>query len=214
MKKRYNKVKIMKGENKMEIKLRKTIGFFLLYWILLAVGVYVGQFVPLPVAVSISLFTIVALLTVLILRLNLPPKIFPFVAFGLGIVLYQALNYFVTEEGIGYVISVIFMALVMFLTAGVLGLFVFKNTENWITYLLVALISLIAVQLVTLFLPIEGMEKWLSMVGLLLFLAFTIYDFNRIKRNDYEPMEMGFSLFINLLNIIVDLLRLVREITK
>ena len=47
----------------------------------------------------------------------------------------------------------------------------------------------------------------ITVVGLILFLLYTLYDFNRMKRN-FSPREMGFNLFINLLNIIKDVLRL------
>ncbi|MGT2397562.1 Bax inhibitor-1 family protein [Staphylococcus aureus] len=48
----------------------------------------------------------------------------------------------------------------------------------------------------------------ITVVSLLLFLLYTLYDFNRLKRGDYSPREMGFNLFINLLNIIKDILYL------
>ena len=47
----------------------------------------------------------------------------------------------------------------------------------------------------------------ITVVGLILFLLYTLYDFNRMKGN-FSPREMGFNLFINLLNIIKDVLRL------
>lgn len=48
----------------------------------------------------------------------------------------------------------------------------------------------------------------ITVVGLILFLLYTLYDFNRMKRGNFSPREMGFNLFINLLNIIKDVLRL------
>ncbi|MCH1591312.1 hypothetical protein MKK40_11840, partial [Staphylococcus epidermidis] len=47
-----------------------------------------------------------------------------------------------------------------------------------------------------------------TIVSLLLFLLYTLYDFNRMKRGQFSPREMGFNLFINLLNIIEDILSL------
>ena len=47
----------------------------------------------------------------------------------------------------------------------------------------------------------------ITVVGLILFLLYTLYDFNRMKRGIFHH-EMGFNLFINLLNIIKDVLRL------
>ena len=46
----------------------------------------------------------------------------------------------------------------------------------------------------------------ITVVGLILFLLYTLYDFNRM--GNFSPREMGFNLFINLLNIIKDVLRL------
>lgn len=48
----------------------------------------------------------------------------------------------------------------------------------------------------------------ITVVGLILFLLYTLYDFNRMKLGNFSPREMGFNLFINLLNIIKDVLRL------
>lgn len=184
-----------------------------MYWVLFGIGTYFGQFLPPNVATGISLFITVVMLATLIFRIGIPNVFLPFIAFGLGITFYYYVMFFVTTEGLGYVLSVVLMAVVMFSTAGVLGLFVVKDAMNWGKYLLIALIALIVMSLVSFFLPIAGMAKWLSMAGLVLFLLYTIYDFNRIRHDAYDPAEMGFALFINLLNIIKDLLYLVREWT-
>lgn len=197
----------------MQSKIGRTIGYFIMYWVLFGIGTFFGQFLPPNVATGISLFITVVMLATLIFRIGIPNIFLPFIAFGLGITFYYYVLFFVTTEGLGYVLSVVIMAIVMFATAGVLGLFVIKNAMNWGKYLLIALIALIMMSLVSFFLPIAGMAEWLSMAGLLLFLLYTIYDFNRIRHDAYDPAEMGFALFINLLNIIKDLLYLVREWT-
>jgi FtsH-binding integral membrane protein len=51
-------------------------------------------------------------------------------------------------------------------------------------------------------------------VGLVLYILFTMYDFNRMKNKKFRPREMGFNLFINLLIIIKRLLRLYQYVNN
>ncbi|HHP5732760.1 TPA: Bax inhibitor-1 family protein, partial [Staphylococcus aureus] len=67
---------------------------------------------------------------------------------------------------------------------------------------------LIIASLIGIFLHNPIFYTVITVVSLLLFLLYTLYDFNRLKRGDYSPREMGFNLFINLLNIIKDILYL------
>lgn len=75
-------------------------------------------------------------------------------------------------------------------------------------YLFVTLIALIIASLIGIFIHNPIFHTVITVISLLLFLLYTLYDFNRMKRGQFSPREMGFNLFINLLNIIEDILRL------
>ncbi len=195
----------------MNSKIGNTFAFFLMYWILFGIGLYFGQFIPSSVASVISVVIVITMLATLIFRIGVPTFILPFLATGLGVASYYFFHFFVSTKGMDYVMSIVILAILMFITAGMLGLFFLKNITGWGKYLTIALIALIVMSLVSIFLPIGGLAKWLAFIGLILFLLYTMYDFNRIRHDQYEPAEMGFALFINLLNIIEDLLVLMRN---
>ncbi|ORN80013.1 Bax inhibitor-1 family protein, partial [Staphylococcus aureus] len=91
---------------------------------------------------------------------------------------------------------------------GIIGYFFVGDASSIGKYLFVTLITLIIASLIGIFLHNPIFYTVITVVSLLLFLLYTLYDFNRLKRGDYSPREMGFNLFINLLNIIKDILYL------
>ncbi|KAB2190945.1 hypothetical protein F9B44_17805, partial [Staphylococcus epidermidis] len=90
----------------------------------------------------------------------------------------------------------------------IIGYFFVGYASSIGKYLFVTLITLIIASLIGIFLHNPIFYNVITVVSLLLFLLYTLYDFNRLKRGDYSPREMGFNLFINLLNIIKDILYL------
>ena len=88
-----------------------------------------------------------------------------------------------------------------------LGYFIINDASSIGKYLFVTLIALIIAGLIGMFIDNPIYHTVITVVGLILFLLYTLYDFNRMKRGIFTT-EMGFNLFINLLNIIKDVLRL------
>ncbi|MFC3420476.1 Bax inhibitor-1 family protein [Salinicoccus hispanicus] len=81
-------------------------------------------------------------------------------------------------------------------------------------YLFIALLVVIFASLLNFFINLPFMTLALTIGGLVLYILFTMYDFNRMKNKRFSPREMGFNLFINLLIIIKRLLRLYRYINN
>ena len=81
-------------------------------------------------------------------------------------------------------------------------------------YLFVTLVALIIASLIGMFIQNPIFHTIITVVGLLLFLLYTLYDFNRMKRGQFSPREMGFNLFVNLLHIIKYVLRLATKFRK
>lgn len=86
--------------------------------------------------------------------------------------------------------------------------FFIKDASSIGRYLFVTLLALIVASLIGLFIHNPVFYTVITVVSLFLFLLYTLYDFNRMKRGQFSPREMGFNLFINLLNIILDILSL------
>jgi len=72
----------------------------------------------------------------------------------------------------------------------------------------ITLVALVIASFIGIFLNNPIFHTIISVIGIGLFLLYTVYDFNRMKRGQFSPREMGFNLFINLLNIIMHILRL------
>ena len=102
----------------------------------------------------------------------------------------------------------ILLAIIAFIVFGILGYFVINDASSLGKYLFVTLIALIIASLVGLFIRNSIFHIVITMVSLVLFLLYTLFDFNRMKHGRFTPREMGFNLFLNLLNIIKDILNL------
>ncbi|WP_454269482.1 Bax inhibitor-1 family protein, partial [Staphylococcus capitis] len=114
--------------------------------------------------------------------------------------LYYKFN-FATEPNI-------LLAIGAFIVFGIVGYFLINDASSMGKYLFVTLIALIIASLIGIFIHNPIFHTVITVISLLLFLLYTLYDFNRMKRGQFSPREMGFNLFINLLNIIEDILRL------
>ncbi|HAR6071356.1 TPA: hypothetical protein I1656_002432 [Staphylococcus pseudintermedius] len=97
-----------------------------------------------------------------------------------------------------------------FVIFGILGYFWIKDASSLGKYLFVTLIALILASLVGWWIHSPVYYTMIAVVGLLLFLLYTLYDFNRMKRGQFSPRELGFNLFINLFHIIRYVLELAR----
>lgn len=183
--------------------------YFMYFWVVFGVGTFFGQFIP---PAFLGLITIGLFLFILITLFSKKSydslKWNTIFAFLLGLISYTSFNYYLKDLGEALFYQVILLAIVAFLITGALGYFVLKDTSNWAKGLMTTLLALVVVSFIGIFLHMTWLHLIISVVGLGLFLLFNIYDFNRMKRDDYSPMEMGFNLFLNLLNIILDLLRL------
>lgn len=185
--------------------------WFLYFWIICGIGVFVGQFIPPSIRTILSVILIVVILGSLLFKGNRKWNTFimHFYSFAVGIIAYGSFAYFLNDLGVTLFIKTVLMAIGAFIAFGLVGYFLINDASSIGKYLFVTLIALLIASLIGIFVHNTIFITILTVVGLLLFLLYTLYDFNRLKRGQFEPMEMGFNLFMNLLNIILDLLRLV-----
>lgn len=185
--------------------------WFLYFWIICGIGIFVGQFIPPSIRTILSVVLIVVLLGSLLFKQNRKWSVFimHFYAIAVGIITYGSFTYFFNDLGADLFIKVVLMAIGAFIVFGIIGYFVIDDASSIGKFLFVTLIALLVASLIGIFVHNTIFITIITVVGLFLFLLYTLYDFNRLKRGQFEPMEMGFNLFMNLLNIILDLLRLV-----
>lgn len=190
--------------------IRKTWLYFLYYWIVFGIGTYLGQFVP-PAwnfPITIVIFAIIMLSLFVKSSRRFGGLIANVFAFLVGILSYTSFMYYLGVLGTEAFYSNVALAIGAFAMFGILGYFMIDDASGMGKYLFVTLIALIFASLIGLFINNPIFHTIISVIGLGLFLLYTVYDFNRMKRGDFSPREMGFNLFINLLNIIMHILRL------
>lgn len=184
--------------------------YFFYFWLIFGVGTFIGQFIPsaLLFPITISLFILI-IITLFSKKLRFGLGLSSIYAFLIGILSYTSFKYYINDLGDALFYQVILLAITAFAITGILGYFLFKDTSSWGRGLFLVLIALIVMSFIGIFIHIPMFHLVISVISLGLFLMYNIYDFNRMKRDDYTPVEMGFNLFINLLNLIMDLLRIV-----
>lgn len=125
-----------------------------------------------------------------------------------GLLSYAMFTAYLQNLGAEVFYKNILLAIGAFIAFGIVGYFLINDASSMGKYLFVTLIALIIASLIGLFIHNPIFHTVITVISLLLFLLYTLYDFNRMKRGQFSPREMGFNLFINLLNIIEDILRL------
>lgn len=189
---------------------RKVWLFFTYYWLIFGIGCYLGQYLPVEWRrpLSITLFVIV-LATLFIKRARKYGLIISHIyAIIIGLLSYATFSMYMQNLGADVFYKNILLAIIAFIVFGILGYFVINDASSLGKYLFVTLIALIIASLVGLFICNSIFHIVITMVSLVLFLLYTLFDFNRMKHGRFTPREMGFNLFLNLLNIIKDILNL------
>lgn len=205
-----NKQKHKAHDNQHSHAYSKVWLFFTYYWIIFGIGCYFGQYLPMEwrKPLSIALFVII-LATLFIQRARKYGLIISHIyAIIVGLLSYATFTMYMQNLGEEVFYKNILLAIGAFIVFGILGYFIINDASSLGKYLFVALIALIIGGLIGIFVHNPIYHTVITIIGLILFLLYTLYDFNRMKRGNFTPREMGFNLFINLLNIIKDVLRL------
>ena len=116
------------------------------------------------------------------------------------------------------VASIIYIFLISAVIFGLFGLIGYKINMDLTkvgTYLLMALIGVILVSIVNLFLHSDSLSFILSILVLIIFMGFTAYDIQKIKRyaesgidNEVVSIYGAFELYLDFINIFIKLLQL------
>lgn len=196
-------------------KVKSAWLWFIYYWLIFLVGTFIGQFIPptLRFTISIGIFVLI-IISLFVKSQKFGNIISSLLAAGLGIVSYGMFMHYLLQLGAQTFWSTIMMAIAAFTVMGLIGYFVVKDASQWNKFLFPMLIALIIASIVGIFIHATIFHIILTVFSLMIFLLYSIYDFNRMRLNNFEPREMGFNLFINLLNLIMDLLRLVGFLSR
>lgn len=190
--------------------------YFIYYWVIFGIGTYLGQYLPeswRPTA-SVVLFGIL-MISLFVRGFNRSGPILSHIyAILIGLVSYGLFESFIEDFGPGIFYRIVILGILVFIFFGFIGYFLLKDISHWGKYLFVALLIVIFASLMNFFINLPYLSLIITIVALIVYVLYTMYDFNRMKNEKYTPRVMGFNLFINLLMIIKRLLRLYRYVKK
>ena len=168
---------------------------------------------------TIYLYAVLEL--ILVFALSLFIKKMPATLAKICYILYTALTGLsLTGNFLAYTTSSI--AFVFLATAIIFGVFalVGKNTNvdlsKWYIYLVVALFAIIFLEIINIFVLNETLDMILCIIGIVVFAGFVAYDIKKViliaNSTVTDESNMGiycaFQLFLDIINIFLDLIRL------
>lgn len=114
------------------------------------------------------------------------------------------------------ILYVFLLASVVFLVFGIIGYYTKLDLTKIGTYLMMALFAIIICFLINLFVDNNSFDLVLSIISILVFIGFTAYDVQKIKRlseEDLIPEDNlsiigALNLYLDYINIFLDLLRI------
>lgn len=199
----------------MESQFPKVLRFFTLLWIVTAIGLFAGVFVPVSLVMPISIATVVLLLIVMFSRAarKASKSISILFAFLTGVTLYSLLQFYIGALGGSLVLVIFGTTAAIFIVAGIIGYNTKRNLGNWGKFLFIVLIGVIIFSIITIFVGFSDIVMvFASAIGVLLFVGYTLYDMNQIARSyisDEEVPLVALNLYLDFINLFTELLKLI-----
>lgn len=112
------------------------------------------------------------------------------------------------------IIFVFLTAAVVFGIFSIIGFFTKIDLSKFGTFLMMMLVGIIVISLINMFVGNSGMDIIISIISLIVFIGFTAYDVQKIKYMGNSINEnnlailMALQLYLDFINIFIDLLRL------
>lgn len=201
-----------------KIKLASVFLYTGILFILSSVFMYIGKDADVGLGLLIGYLVVVILGVILAYALRnvvvslIVSLIIPSL---LGYIIGPAMNMYVEKLGMDVVFLVFLGAAGIFVGAALFGFFTKRDLSKLGTYLFFSLLFVIVFIVIGVIVGFgSGLFAIISGVSLLIFTLYTAYDVFRIKQNIYtmqwyEVPLYGLDLFINLINMFLDLIRLV-----
>jgi len=127
-----------------------------------------------------------------------------------GIVISPLLFVATVVGGTGIVIKALLATFLTFTAAGIIGWTTQKSLEGIGGFLMMALIGMLIVGVIGIFIPWgTQFEMIYAGIGVILFSAFAVFDFNRIKRFPEDRyIDAAMHLYLDMFNLFIFILRL------
>lgn len=188
--------------------------FFMYYWIIFGISTYFGQFLPPEWRPTLSMTIFIIIMISLFVRgFNRSGLVISHIyAILIGLISYGTFESFINQFDERIFYQAVFISVIVFVIFGITGYFFLKDISSWGRFLFAGLLVLILASIVNFFVGLDWLAFGITVFGLLLYIGYTMYDFNRMKNRKYRNARvMGFNLFMDLLLIIKRMLQLYRR---
>ena len=185
----------------------KLMSAFFFGFLLIVVGLYVGQFVPPILVLPLAFLELILVIIVIFTRKRKSLGYFVMYLFMFvsGITLYSVIARYVSVLGAGEVLKAFIIALVAFAALAIFGYLTKFNLGFLGNILFFALLILLVIMIAGIFIPFSStVSLIISIAGIVIFAGFTLYDFNQIARNGFYEEDIP----IIVINIYLDFINL------
>ncbi|APH47501.1 MULTISPECIES: Bax inhibitor-1/YccA family protein [Bacillus] len=198
-------------ESKQSI-MQRIITVFVFTLLVATIGLYTGQFIPPALMLPLSVLEVVMIIAAFWLRRKKAVGyvfVFSF-AFFSGMTLFPIISHY-ASAGAYVVLEAFGSSFVIFAVLGTIGAKTKKDLSFLWSFLLVAVIALLAVGIFNIFSPLNSAAMMAySVIGTIVFSMYILYDLNQIKHRDITadliPL-MALTLYIDFINLFINLLR-------
>lgn len=196
----------------MEIKQNymKYIKYLLYSLLLTTFGAYLGGFIPATFILCYAIASLILILAFFFTKGKTKKVLFYIFSFGEGVCLAPILyQYTSTSLFICFGISTVVI--------GLFALIGYKTKDLGFLkqFLFISLCLLLVYTIASMFFPLPS----IAFIGIVIFCLYLAYDINKFKNkattlNDDEILEEVMEVYLDIINIIIFILKLYREITK
>lgn len=183
-------------------------------WILTGIGLNVGSLLPANVIGPISIITILLLLiTVFIRSAKIANPILYSIPFLVGITLWWSMKFYAATLGKETVIATLVGTIIIFVILAIIGTKMKADVSGMGKYLFGLLLVGILVAIIFVFFPPSNLIL-LGLAGafILIFVLYTIYDFNRIAKghvSEDEVISVALGIYLDFINMFLNILEFI-----
>ncbi|WP_169081446.1 Bax inhibitor-1 family protein [Paenibacillus sp. PL91] len=203
------------GYRKPMQKLMLTFFFALLVSVF---GMYIGTLLPSVARIPLFILEIGLILAIVFLRKSKAIGYSLMYAFMVvsGATLQFSLSYYIASMGTSTVIQTVAVAVIVYAGLAIYATYTKEDFRFLGGFLFASLIGLLVIGLMQFIFPFDGMmETIFAGFGLLIFIGYTLYDFNRMSKEGFDDSDiplMVVNIYLDLVNIILYALRFVKSL--
>lgn len=196
-------------------KLMLTFFFALL---VSAGGMFLGTMLPSAARIPLFILEIGLIIAIMFLRKSKTIGYSLMYAFMVvsGATLQFSLSYYIASMGTSVVIQTVAVAILVYAGLAIYATYTKEDFRFLGGFLFASLIGLVVIGLMQFFIPFGGMmETLFAGFGLLVFIGYTLYDFNRMSKEGFDESDiplMVVNIYLDLVNIIIYSLRFVKSL--